>query len=118
MTMACSLIVSLISCAPSEDEKLISLIKEGTLTGYDSKTVGAATTAFLGDPKWSVQRTEDGNEYVTVTGNMTYAGNAVNCALQFMVDTKNGIFQVQALEFNGVPQNQVMITALLTKMYE
>jgi hypothetical protein len=49
---------------------------------------------------------------------MTVAEKDVICALQFLVDTKNGVFQVQALEFNSVPQNQLMITALLTKMYE
>jgi hypothetical protein len=118
IVMVCFLLVNIVGCAPSEDEKLITLIKESTLTGYESKTVGDATTAFLGNPKWSVQRTEDGNEYVTVTGSMTVAEKDVICALQFLVDTKNGVFQVQALEFNSVPQNQLMITALLTKMYE
>jgi hypothetical protein len=107
-----------VSCAPSEDSKLISMVKEGTLSGYPNKTVGKAADSFLGNPKWSVQRIDGGGEYVTVTGAMTVAGQAVQSALQFHVDKDKGAFVIQALEINGVAQGQEVINALIEKMNE
>lgn len=106
-----------LGCSSSKDDALISQIKGSTLSDYSGKTIGKAVDSFFGSPKWTVQWDKDQNEYVTITGGITYSGKDVTAALQFKVDKSNSYFEINALELNGIPQNQLMIDALLQKMY-
>jgi hypothetical protein len=108
----------LASCAPSKDEILISIVKDGSLASHQNITLGKAVESFLGNPQWSVQRTADGNEYVSVIGDMTYLGKAVKGTLQFQVDQKTSSFKFQACEMNGIPQDRNFANILIEKFYK
>ena len=112
------LLGSLTSCQSPEDSSLIAIVLGGKLAFHSNETLGQAVDSFFENPRWSVQRTEDGGEYVTVEGGLTFSGKPVKGALQFTVTRKNGTFKARSLELNGIPQNETMIVALMQKMYE
>jgi len=95
----------------------ISMVKNGTLSGYPNKTVGEAVEEFFGDPNWQAILGNDRNKYVNVTGSISYMQEEVRALMQFKLNVKNNSFEINALEFNGIPQNRLILTALLDKMY-
>ena len=103
----------------TNESAVVALVKSGTLNNFPSMTVGEAIDNFFGNPKWSyTTKDENGLEYVTVKGKITYMDKKVTATLQFQVNQNTGSFIPFALEFNDVPQSQMLIMSLLTKMYE
>ena len=49
---------------------------------------------------------------------MTYMGKEVEGKIQFVVNKENGVFELHAFEMNRIPQNGLMVAALLQKMFE
>jgi len=41
----------------------------------------------------------------------------IEALIQYKVDIKSKTFEFKALEFNGIPQNMIMYTGLISKMY-
>ena len=103
----------LISCETSEVEG----VKNGTLSAFPDKTVGEAVDSFFGDPTWEVLIGEDGNTYVNVEGTIQYMSKDVQALIQFRLDVSNDTFKINVLEFNGIPQSDAMLYALIEKMY-
>jgi hypothetical protein len=105
----------LLSCSSDEN---VQRVKASKLSGYTNKTIGEAIDGFFANPKWSSGTSEQGVEFVNAEGKITYANKEVNAVLQFKLSKDKKTFEVNALEFNGVPQNQLMIAGLLDKIYE
>jgi hypothetical protein len=103
----------LISCETSEVEG----VKNGTLSAFPDKTVGEAVDGFFGDPTWEVLIGEDGNTYVNVEGTIQYMSKDLQTLIQFRLDHSNDTFKINALEFNGIPQSDAMLYALIEKMH-
>jgi hypothetical protein len=103
----------LISCETSEVEG----VKNGTLSAFPDITVGEAVDGFFGDPTWEVLIGDDGNTYVNVEGTIQYMSKDVQALIQFRLDVSNDTFKINALEFNGIPQSDAMLYALIEKMY-
>ena len=103
----------LISCETSEVEG----VKNGTLSAFPDITVREAVDGFFGDPTWEVLIGDDGNTYVNVEGTIQYMSKDVQALIQFRLDVSNDTFKINALEFNGIPQSDAMLYALIEKMY-
>ncbi len=94
-----------------------SVTQNGTLSAFPDKTVGEAVDGFFGDPAWKVLIGDDGNTYVNVEGTIQYMSKDVQAVIQFRLDGSDDTFEINALEFNGIPQSEVMLYALIEKMY-
>lgn len=99
------------------ESKEVKLIKNGTLYGYQNKTLGKAIEGFFKDPTWEKIVGTDGNTYVNVRGKILYGDLEVEVILQYLVKS-NGTFSFNAMEMDGVPQNIYVYNMLIQKMYE
>lgn len=97
---------------------VVQIVQDGSLEGYPSKTLGEAVDGFLQNPRWEHVRGEDGNDYVNITGKASFMDSTVDMLLQYRVDRDSESFELQAFEMNGIPQNMLMYTGLLSAMYE
>ena len=119
-------IVAMVLVACGDDDKVvgandktaINIVKDGAFLAYPSQPIGDMAACFFGDPKWESLTGTDGNTYVNLTGDMTYAGSPVEAKVQFRVNKSAQTFEFTALEFNGVPQTQLTISALIAAMAE
>lgn len=102
----------------SGEQPNVTLVKEGHLTAYPNVPVGKAVDGFLVSPQWEAVQGNDGNEYVNVRGGAQFQNKPIRVTLQFRVDRKAHSFEVNALEFNDLPQNDLMKMALVSKMFE
>lgn len=102
-----------ISCGDSQE---VQMVKNGTLNSYPNKTLGQAIEGFVGNPKWESIVAEDGNKYVNIVGTIKYHEKDIRMALQYKINGNK--FELNALEFNDIPQNLLMYGALIEKMYE
>jgi hypothetical protein len=96
----------------------VVLVKTGHLGAYPNVPVGKAVDSFLSSPRWDAVEGKDNNEYVNVRGGAQYQGKPVRVALQFRVDRKAGSFEINALEVNDLPQNNLMKAVWLSKIFE
>ena len=111
-----ALIFSLISLSSCSDDPTVAMVKNGKLESCTTKSLVEMVDGFLGSPSWSSGITEEKQKFVNIEGMMTVAGKEVKALLQFFVDDET--FQYYALEFNGVPQNNLIALGLLSKMCE
>ena len=104
------------------DSKEIQIVKSGHFNNYPNKPIGIAIDHFFGNPKWEsgtgIDGETKGKTLLNVGGRMTYMGKEVEGKIQFVVDNENGAFELHAFELNGIPQNGLMMAALLEKMFE
>lgn len=124
LVVACILLVAAIAYAVSSSgvgaggsDKYVQMVKGGTLDGYPQKTVGDAFDDFLDNPKWESSLSEDGERFVNVKGGAVYADKEVELVVQFLVDEAAEIFNYNACEINGVPQNNLIFWNLLETIY-
>ena len=110
----CFLLVA--SCAESP---AVQSVKNGHLTDYPHKSIGSAIDGFFANPRWSSGTGTDGQTtLVNVRGDILYHEKRVTAELQFVLDDETGSFRINALEFNGIPQNRLMITTLIERAFE
>lgn len=112
------LILIFIFSGCSSNQEAISIVKNGHFNNHKEKTVGKAIEDFFGNPKWTSGVAEDGTNFVNVEGTILYHEKEVEAVLQFKVDLEERTFQVNALELNEIPQNKLIIGALIKKMYD
>lgn len=96
----------------------VRIVKNGHFEACSHATVGDMVRGFMGSPSWSSGVTEDGDTFVNISGDITVHEKKVRALLQFFVDQKEGTFEINALEFNGVPQPLIAAAALLNEMCE
>jgi len=96
----------------------VKMVKNGRLSGYPQNTLSEAINGFFGNPKWEAIKGQDGRTYVNAVGDISYDGKKAKAILQFKVDTEKDTFEINALEINDVPQNMLMLSALVKKMYQ
>ncbi len=104
------------------DSKEIQIVKNGHFNNYPSKPIGEAVDQFFGNPTWEsgtgIDGETKGKTLVNVGGRMTYMEKEVQGKIQFVVNKETGVFEIQAFEMNGIPQNRLMMAALLEKMFQ
>lgn len=102
----------------NENNENIQFVKEGTLSGYSYTTCGEAFDDFFEDPKWGYFCSDTNEDVVEFTGKCLYDNVEVEVLMQFTLDKEAGTFSVNYLSFNDVPQNKLMVTALLEAVFE
>ncbi|MFD0715188.1 hypothetical protein [Paenibacillus sp. GCM10027626] len=95
----------------------VQSIKNGHLKNYPDKSVGDAFNDFFGSPTWKHFKAETGEEVVEFTGHMTYKETKVKARLQFIVN-EDDTFEVGALSFNDVPQNELIKSGVLLAVFD
>jgi hypothetical protein len=95
----------------------VFLVKNGYMKGYTEICIGEAIDSFFGEPEWKVFIGQDEQLYLNVSGNILLFNNNAEAVLQFRIDRGTNKFAICAMELNGVPQNELVIIALLDKMY-
>lgn len=99
------------------DSNAVRDVKNGSLNAYPDKTVGEMVAGYFGNPEWESIVADDGNTYVNISGKILYNEKEINVRLQYKYNTDR-TFEFKALEFNEIPQNQLVYTVLMSKMYE
>ncbi len=102
------------STLSDQNDPQILSVKNGNLDACTNKSLGRMVDGFMNDSIWSSGISENNQTFINVSGGINYAEKNVNAILQFIV--KGDSFQFNALEFNGVPQNNFLAAALLSKM--
>ena len=95
----------------------VLMVQGGKLGSCPSKTVKQMVDGFMGSPSWASIAADDGVNYVNISGDITYADKPIKALLQFKVN-KDETFEYNALEYNGVVQNNLEAMNLLTTMCE
>jgi len=108
-----TIMLMLVGCFESET---VQMVKGGTLQACPDANVEQMVAGFMGSPSWEDIIADDGKNYVNISGDITYLDKPVRATVQFLI--KDETFEFNAIEFNGVPQNQLMAMGLLTKMCE
>jgi hypothetical protein len=98
------------------DDELIKIVQDGSFNDCPKATIGKLIDNYMGSPKWKSFTSDDGNNYVNVTGDITYVEKKVKALIQFKVDKNNNSFEVNAVEFNEVPQSIFITNGLLESM--
>lgn len=98
-------------------DKYIQIVKNGTLDAYPQMTVGEAFDGYLDNPKWESGLSEDKQRFVNVKGGILYYEKEAEIVVQFIVNEKDGSFQYNACEVNGLPQNNLVVWGLLENIY-
>lgn len=91
-------------------------VRNGYLTQYsEAVTVEEAFDNFFDNPKWSTYQ-EDGYTYVVFTGACEYLGERADARITFQITGEQ--FRTEQLDLNGVEQNDLILYAMLAKIYE
>ena len=104
------LLLILSSCTSSE----VSFIKSAEFDACPNITVEEMVNSYLSSPQWEAIVAEDERTYVNVTGGMTYDGDPADALIQFKI--RDDLFQINAFELNGDPQNEFTIGILVSNM--
>lgn len=113
-----SAVVLLFLLIPSESNKYIDIVKNGTLNSYQSVTVGKAFDNFFTDEKWEHFTSDKNENVVEFTGNYHINDKKYNALVQFKVNKENSKFEVTYFEINGKSQSLLSWTSLLSTIYE
>lgn len=111
--------VALASMAGESEE--VTRVKEGHFIDYSEDEgytdIGTAFENYFSDTSWESFTSEDGMEIVEFNGTCMYYDKETNCSIQFELYDDGG-FSIYAMEFNGVPQNTLMIDAVVENAME
>jgi len=92
-------------------------VKSGYIKACPTATLGEMADAFFAAPSWRDFTSTKGKTVVELEGLMSYQGSPTIAMVQFIVEPLTG-FSAEYLEFDGDPQNLLVLSALLTKMCE
>lgn len=81
-------------------------------------TYEEAFSAYFGDPAWKVFVSDDGKEVVEFTGKCYFQDARVKALIQFVINNDEGTFEAAYLSFNDVPQNKLILAALITDVFD
>lgn len=115
------------------DDSRVDSVKNGTSSEYPGKTWGNAFESFFSATTWKYfngtlegpDEDEDGKsdniqndiDVVEFTGHCTYSNTDVLARIQFRL-YDDGTFEPVFLAFNEVPQNKLMLNAIIEKAFE
>ena len=100
------------------DNKYVKMVKGGYPNDYPNVSYEQAFTEFFGTPRWKYFKSDENKDIVEFTGDCTYQNVEVKARIQFVVDEENGTFETSYLSFNEVPQSNLIMYAMLEKIFE
>lgn len=91
-------------------------VRGSYLTHYsEDVTVEEAFSNFFDNPKWNTYQ-QDGYTYVVFTGSCEYLGERADARITFQITGEQ--FRVEQLDINGAEQSDLLLHAMLAKIYE
>ena len=96
----------------------VEYVKTGSPEAYPDKTYGEAFDMFFANPQWLYFESDKGSDIVQFEGDCEYRDVEVHATIQFVIDIDNNSFNFEYLDFNGVPQTELIKYALITKVFE
>lgn len=108
--------ISLFLFTSCSSDNAVDLVKNGKLDSCPQKTLGQMAKDYMASPSWKSLIADDGLTYVNLTGGITYDGTPITALIQFLVNKDVNRFELNALEFNNLPQNTFMAIGLLNNM--
>jgi len=99
------------------DNKYVLMVKGGHKSTNPDLTYDTAFNAFFGTPRWRYFESDDGLDVVEFTGDCMYLDVQVRALIQFVIDEEEGTFDAVYLSFNDVPQNLLLLWALIEKAF-
>ena len=90
------------------------MVKNGSLYDCPNRTVGDMANSFMASPQWETILGDDGNTYVNLTGGIMVDNRDTTAVIQFKVTQDE--FALEAVEYNGVPQEAYEANSLLDIM--
>ena len=113
----CSDITDQIANYVDKDNQYVLSIKS-TVPPGETKTFGQAFDNFFQYPTWKYFDATTGESVVEFTGYCTYMDNQVKATLQFVLDKNSAEYEIRTLAFNDISQNQLILQALILKIFE
>ncbi|MCC0566764.1 hypothetical protein [Brevibacillus borstelensis] len=104
--------------AVSMESETTRIVKEGHFEDFPEKSIGEAFGTFFGSPSWRSFQAESGEDVVEFKGTCMFMDKRVNAVIQFIVNQENRTFRLYAVEFNDIPQNNLIQMALMGKVFE
>ncbi|MBE4907866.1 hypothetical protein IMZ08_07340 [Bacillus luteolus] len=107
-----------IQAEATKDNEFLLSVKGGQLNSYPDIIIEEAFNSFFSSPTWKYFEAETGEHVVEFTGYCFYMEKKVKAKLQFLVVEGVDSFEIGALEFNDVPQNELTKIELIKAIYE
>ena len=115
------------------EDSHVTSVKNGTPYSYPDITYDQAFSSFFSKPTWKYfvgtsegpdedndgkpDYTESNVDIVEFTGYCLYQGSEVKALIQFRINDDGETFTASYLSFNDVPQNYLMLSAIITKAF-
>lgn len=105
------------SSQPSEDDRAISMVKNGYLSDYSTTTtIGDAFGRYFGQPKWSFLSKEDGN-YVHFQGITANTFNHATGTVSILFSVHNTEYKIVSWQYEDIDQGMESLPVLLSKIF-
>ena len=101
-----------------ETDSRIQYVKTGTMDFCNDVDVNTLVNSYIANPNWYAFKSDDGEDYVNVEGQLYYFEELVDILLQYKIDERNGVFEIYAFTINNKPQTLEMIDLLIESMCE
>lgn len=95
----------------------VNMVKNATHSSYGIQ-YGKAFDRFFSSPSWRSFDSTTGKKVVEFTGKFSYSGSPATAKIQFTLDVSGGTFTATYLSINDVSQNQLMLSAMIQKVFE
>ncbi len=99
------------------DDDYIDMIKDAKNSTYGI-TYGDAFDSFFTDPTWSYFEATTGEDVVEFEGGLLYNNEPVTALIQFILYVDEGTFEVYYLSLDDEDQDDLMLEALIEKVFE
>ena len=106
------IIVMCILAGCGDDDKYVSMVKNGSMELAPNIKIGRAFDKFFGNPKWKSFKATDGRRIVEFNGECTWNGKDAKCCIQFII-TGTEHFELGAVQINDVNMNRLDATGIL-----
>ena len=99
-----------------ETEKMIDIVKEGFLSGYDRKMIGRAFDNYFKEPSWEYFESDGGVDIVEFNGICMYNSKSCKVKIQFIVRGEG--FKVDHFSIDNEIQTYDVYFDLLEEIYQ
>ena len=98
------------------DSSEVKQVKGGVMQLCPAHTVDQMVNGFMGSPSWASGKSDNGQVFVNIEGDITYKDKPVRAMVQFFVSGDS--FSFNAFEMNGVPSANIIAIGMMNKMCE
>lgn len=95
----------------------VRMVKDARHSSYGI-TYGDAFEDFFTNTSWRHFTSTTGEQVVEFEGDFYYDGSPATATVQFIVNVSEGTFTVYHLSINGVAQSNIVLSALISKVFE